>query len=162
MKPEVAAGGARVRTLIVTAPSTAPDGTDVTICVPLLVRTLATAPPKVTSPPDKFVPVMVTESPAAALAGVTKVIVGGTVGDALTVNGIVAGGAVLVVTTRLPAPAVAPDGTSVTICVAELLERVAKTPRIVTLAPARLLPLMVTGSPGAPLVVVLAVLIVGG
>ena len=162
MKPEVAAGGAAVRTLMVTAPSAAPEGTVVTICVPLLVKTLAAALPKVTSPPDKFVPVMVTESPAAALDGVTIVIVGGMVGGAFTVNEMVAGGTVLVVTTRLPAPAAAVNGTFVKICVAVLLKRGARTPRIVTLAPAKLLPLMVTGSPGAPLVVVLAVVIVGG
>ena len=124
-------------------------GTVVVIEVELLAAMVAATPPMVTLAPVRPVPVMVTIVPTWPDAGETRVITGG--GGLLTVNGNVAAGETLVVTTMLPAPTVALPGTVVIICVPLLFAAFADAPPMVTLAPARLAPLMWTAAPRAPL-----------
>ena len=115
----------------------------------MLLLTDAVALPMVTLAPAKLVPEMVRAVPGVPLVTDRLLIVGGTVGAALTVKAADALGATPVLTTT--PPPVAPAGTLVNICVPLLLLTLADMPPIVTLAPMRLAPLMVTGSPGKPL-----------
>ena len=76
--------------------------------------------------------------------------VGSATGVAVTVKEMLALGAVAVVTTMLPAPITALAGTLVVMEVAALLVIVAAALPMVTVAPTRFVPLIVTGVPAAP------------
>ena len=87
VRVQVGAGGVTVNTDAATpppvvtttfpAPTIAETGTNVEICVALMVMMVAAAPPMVTDAPVKLVPVMVTTVPATPDNGDTNVIVGG-------------------------------------------------------------------------------------
>lgn len=127
-------------------------GTVVVIEVELLAPMVAATPPMVTAAPASPVPVIVTTVFIGAETGDTRLIAGaGAGGGAVTVNAIVAAGVTLVVTTILPTPTVALIGTLVNICVPLLFPAFAATPPMLTVAPARFAPVMVTAVPGAPL-----------
>ena len=141
-----------VVTAIVPVATGALPGTDVVIEVALPVVTVAGTPPMVTVAPLRPVPVMVTPVPAEPDAGETSVMTGAAVvGADVTVNAIDAGGATVVVALMRPAPTVATAGTVVFICWPVLFDTVAAASPIMTIAPARLVPLIVTAVPGAPL-----------
>lgn len=94
--------------------------------------------------------VRVEELPLTMEAGAVSVHVGGSVGGgAVTVNGVDALPAT-VVATMFPGPTVADAGTVVAIWVAVLLPIIAATPPTVTVAPVRLVPLIVTAVPAEP------------
>ena len=148
VKAAVAAGVTAVVTTTLPAPTTAFAGTVAVIDVALFSVTVAVAPPIVTSValvrPE---PLMVTTLPAAPEAGETELIVGG--GGARTVKADVAAAKPVTVTTTLPAPNAAADGTVAVIVVA-LLVKVAAARPMVTVAPVKFEPLMVTVVPAAP------------
>ena len=88
--------------------------------------------------------------PRTTVAGfAVRVQVGGVAAGA-TVNDMVALGAVAVVTTMLPVPITALAGTLVVIEVALLVAIAAAALPMVTVAPTRFVPLIVTGVPAAP------------
>ena len=132
-------------------------GTAVEIEVGLFKPTDAAMPPMVTVAPASPVPLIVTPVFIEPEAGDTELMVGAAAGGgAVTVKAMFAAGVTLVVTTIMPGLLVvliaAPLGTVVIICVPLLLPALAWTPPIRTVAPPKLVPLMVTVSPGAPLV----------
>ena len=127
-------------------------GTDVVIEVALPVVTVAGTPPMVTVAPLRPVPVMVTPVPAEPDAGETSVMTGAAaVGADVTVNANDAAGATVVLATMKPAPTIALPGTVVFSCWPVLFVTSAAAPPMVIMAPARLVPLIVTAAPGAPL-----------
>lgn len=131
-------------------PTTAFAGTMVVIEVALLVVMLAVAPPMFTEAPAKPDPLMVTGVPADAESGATDVMVGA--GGARTVKAKVAVGKVPTVTTKPPTEAaVAFLGTLVVMTVPVLLVIVAGSPPIVTFAPVRDVPVIMTTVSAAPL-----------
>lgn len=133
------------------APTVAAAGTVAVITVPVFVI-LAAVPPMVTVAPLKPDPLMVTVEPTAPLAGDTVLIIGAVAGGgARTVKAKLAGARPATVTTTLPAPTVAADGTLVVIAEPVLPMTLAAAPPMVTLAPFKLAPLMVTPTPGIPL-----------
>ena len=130
-------------------PVVAPAGTLVVICVALFTVKVADVPLKESADaPVKFVPVMDTLVPEAPLVGVKLEIVGAA---ALTVKFpdevTVPPGAVSEIF-----PVVAPGGTAAVICVALLIVKVAAVRlKETVVAPARLVPVMVTLAPTTPL-----------
>ena len=130
------------------APLVAPAGTLAVIWLAELTMYVALLPLKVTElAPVKFVPVIVTAAPTVPLVGEKLVIVGGTI----TVN-VAALVAVPAGVVTAMAPLVAPAGTVAMIWLAELTTYVALLPLKVTeLAPVKLVPVMVTEAPTAPL-----------
>ena len=147
VKADVAAGVTTVVTTTLPGPTTAVAGTVAVIDVALFSVTVAVAPPIVTVAFVRPKPLMVTTLPAAPEAGETELIVGG--GGARTVKADVAAAKPVTVTTTLPAPNAAAAGTAAVIVVA-LLVKVAAAPPMVTVAPVKFEPLMVTVVPAAP------------
>ena len=140
-----------VVTTTVAAETGTPDGTDVVIEFALLVEMIAAMPPNVTVAPARPDPVMVTTVPTVPVLGASKLIdgtAGG--GGALTMNGTL-DVPILVVTTTVPTPMFALLGTLVIICVPLLFPALAITPPIMTVAPPRLAPIIVSGAFGVPL-----------
>ena len=131
------------------APLVAPAGTLAVIWLAELTTYVALLPLKVTElAPVKFVPVIVTEAPTAPLVGEKLVIVG----PRITVN-VAALVAVPAGVVTAMAPLVAPAGTVAVIWLAESTTYVALLPLKVTeLAPVKLVPVIVTEAPTAPLV----------
>ncbi|HMI52156.1 MAG TPA: hypothetical protein VK525_11625 [Candidatus Saccharimonadales bacterium] len=131
-------------------PVVAPAGTLVAIWVALCTVKVAGVPLKESADaPARFVPVMATLVPVAPLVGVKLEIVGAA---ALTVKFpdevTVPPGAVNEIF-----PVVAPEGTAAVICVALLTVNVAAVPlKETVVAPARLVPVIVTLAPTTPLV----------
>ena len=154
VKANDAAGATAVVTTTLPAATGAVAGTVVVIEVELLAAMVAATPPMVTVAPVSPVPLIVTRVFTEPEAGDTELMVGAAAGGgAFTVNAKVAAGVTLVVTTILPGPTDALLGTVVIICVPMLLPGLAGAPPIRTeVAPPKLAPLMVTVSPGAPLV----------
>src|SRR5207245_6549495 len=108
--------------------------------------------------PVKFVPLIATLVPTAPLVGVKPVIVGG-LATTMKLPVLVAVPACVV---TLIVPVVAPPGTVAWIAVAELTTKPAPTPlKATVVAPVKLVPLIATLVPTAPLVGVKPV-IVGG
>lgn len=134
----------------VPAPTAAFAGTVVVIEVALLVVMLAVTPPILTEAPVKPDPLIITVAPADADAGVTCEMVGadGATGEELnTEKENNAGASPGTVTTTPPPAAVAPAGTLVVMVVPVLLEMPAAWPPMVTFAPAKLAPFIVTWAP---------------
>ena len=130
-----------------------PDGTDVVIEVALLVVMVAATPANVTVAPVKPVPVMVTTVPTVPVLGASKLIDGTAGGGGVeTMNGTL-DVPMLVVTTTVPTPMFALLGTLVIICVPLLFPALAITPPIMTVAPPKLAPFIVSGAFGAPVAI---------
>jgi hypothetical protein len=136
----------------------APEGTVTVSCVAVAFVTVATVPLTVTVLLDnvalKFVPVMTTVEPTAALVGVKLVMVG----DALLLVDTVKSPeevAVWLLTVTVIAPDVAPEGTVIVSCVVVAAVTVAVVPLNVTVLLAavalKLRPVMTTVVPTAPL-----------
>ena len=152
VKADVAAVKPVTVTTTFPGPTVAKAGTVAVIVFPLMEK-VAAAPPMVTVAPLNPVPLMVTTEPADPEAGDTELIAGAVGGGgAKTVKAAETGLKPATVTVRFPAPGVAEAGTLVLICVPLLLiDAAVATPPMVTLAPARFAPLMVTASFGKPL-----------
>ena len=128
-----------------------PAGTAVVIEVALLVVMVAATPPIVTVAPARPAPVMVTTVPTVPALGASELIDGTAGGGAtLTMNGAL-DVPILVVTATVPTPGFALLGTLVIICVPLLFPALAITPPIMTVAPAKLVPNIVSGAFGVPL-----------
>src|SRR5918996_505023 len=132
-------------------PVLAPLGTFTVIEVAVGVPTteVISTPLKVTElTPVKLVPVIVTSVPTGPLVGVKLVMVGAGV---VTVKLVLLVAVPLGVVTRI-APVVAPAGTSARIEVAESTRKVALTVlKVTAVAPAKLVPVIVTTVPTGPL-----------
>jgi len=139
-----------------TAP-VAPAATTAIICVEeTTLKLIAGVPPKATAvAPLKFVPVIVTVAPCAALVGVNAV----TVGGGIKVNPACVTVPPGVVTETAP---LAPAPTTAFICVAETTVKLAAAvpPKLTALTPIKFVPLIVTVPP-APILVGVNVVIVG-
>jgi hypothetical protein len=155
----VGAGGRTVKLAVLVAvpeavvtarvPVVAAAGTVAVICVSETTVYVAAVPLKATAvAPVRFVPVIVTVLPAAPLVGLTLVIAGaGGRTVKLAVLVAVPDG---VVTARVPVVAAA--GTVAVIWVSETTVYVAAVPlKATAVAPVRLVPVIVTVLPGAPL-----------
>ena len=128
-----------------------PTGTDVVIKFALLVVMVAATPPIVTVAPVRPVPAIVTTVPTVPVLGVSELIDGIAGGGAtLTINGALEV-PILVVTATVPTPGFALLGTLVIICIPLLFPALAITPPIMTVAPPKLVPNIVTGAFGVPL-----------
>ena len=130
---------------------TLPDAPVPTIAVMLVaeftVNDEATTPPKLTAvAPLKLVPVIVIDAPVPPLAGVNEVIVG----IGINVNPLLDAVPPGVVTLTLPD---APVPTTAVILVAELTvnEEAATPPKLTTVAPLKLVPVINTDVPAPPL-----------
>lgn len=148
------AGATAVVTVRPPIATTAPTGTEVIICVPVLAVIVAGVLLMVTLfAPPRPVPVMMTVVPTAPEVGITDVIVGATAArGGSTVKAIEYAGGVLVVTVMPPTPTDAPAGMVVVNCEPVLLLTLAVALLIVRLVrPAKLAPLMVMMSPTDPL-----------
>lgn len=143
-------------TVTVTAPKprAAPAGTLVEIVVPLGLVNAADAPPMVTTlAPEKLAPVIVTGVPTDAESGAAVAMMGAAGGGGTrTVNDTLAAVNPETVTTTVPTPGVAVAGTLVTIVDPVLLVIEAFAPPMVTVAPVKLAPLIVSAAFGKPLV----------
>jgi hypothetical protein len=130
-------------------PVVAPSGTVATISVGVFDVIVAVIPLNVTEvAPARFVPVMVTEVPAAPELGLNDVMVG--VETAPTVKSVALSAVPFAVVT-LMGPVVAPAGTVVTICVGvfDVIDAVVPL-NLTDVAAARFVPVMVTGVPTRP------------
>lgn len=152
VKVDVAAVKPATVTTTLPGPTVAAAGTVAVIVFPLMEK-MAAAPPMVTVAALNPVPLMVTTEPADPEAGDTELIAGAAGGGgAKTVKAAETGLKPATVTIRFPAPGVAEAGTLVLIWVPlALIDAAVATPPMVTLAPARFAPLMVTASFGKPL-----------
>ena len=135
---------------VVTAivPDVAPAGTVAAIDVSLFTVYVDAARPwnRTALAPVKCVPLMATEVPGGPLAGVNDVIVG----TKRTVKFVLLVAVPPAVVTAI-GPVVAPAGTDVEICVLLSIPTVAAVPLNVTpVAPAKLLPVIVTAAPTSP------------
>ena len=147
--------GVKVGTVTTTPPkeaTVAVAGTLVVIWVALLILKFALMPPMVTDvTPEKFAPVRVTTVPGTPLVGDARLTVGAAGGGgASTVKPALAGARLATVTTMLTDAAGAVDGTLVVIVDPVLLVMLAAIPPMVTLAPLKFAPLIVTGAFGIP------------
>lgn len=150
---KAAVAGANVPTLTTTPPTdvaVAALGTLVVITVPLLLATVASRPPIRTVAPVRKVPVIVTTVLAVPVDGDTEAIAGAAWGGgSCTVKAKVAGVRPATVATMPPTEAaVAVGGTLVVMARPVLLAITAARPPMVTPAPAKFAPLMVTCVPG--------------
>jgi hypothetical protein len=135
-----------------------PDPTVTVILVAVLAVIVAGVPPMVTEvAPLRFVPVIVTVAPLAPVAGVNDVMVGAGMNVKFVADEEVPPGFTKVITP------VVPDPTVTVILVAVLAVIVAGVPPIVTeVAPLRLVPVIVTVAPLAPVVGVNDVMVGAG